>query len=247
MRKIQTSLILLLLLFCFAQNSQAQGTVEAGIGGLLNYQFISSTKQSTADSLRDLSKAHMSFQAGLRVNFNIKKDWGCQIGIGYARYNSRFERVGLRFHDSIHPALGRIEDLSEAATKTVVYRYNFDYIDIPINFTYRLTVRKGAAYYTPYVIVGFNNEILLNHNLRIDTKGFSINGENIHKIKETGWTATQYNLLMNLGARFEIKLDKKTQVVLQPEFKLPLLKSTESDPTLRYGAAGIWLGIARKI
>lgn len=232
---------------CNWQYSQAQGSFEAGIGGLLNYQFISSTKKNAADSLSAISKSHLSFQAGLRVNFEIKKNWGCQIGFGYARYNSRFERVGWRFHDSIHPALGRIEDLSEAATKTVIYRYNFDYLDIPINFTYKIIVRKGAAYYTPYIIMGFNNEILLNHNLRIDTKGFTIKGENVHKIDDTGWTAAQYNLLMNLGARFEIKLDKKTQVVLQPELKLPLLKSTLSDPTIRYGAAGIWLGIARKI
>lgn len=247
MRIIQSSLILFTILLCNFQNTLAQGSFEVGTGGLLNFQFISSEKNRTADSLRDLSKTHVTFQAGLRANFDIKKNWGCQIGIGYARYNSRFERVGLRFHDSIHPALGRIEDLSEAATKTVIYRYNFDYIDIPINFTYKLIVRKWASYYTPYVILGFNNEILLNHNLRVDTKGFTINGENIHKIDDTEWTAAQYNILMNLGARFEIKLDKNTQMVLQPEFKLPVLKSTLSDPTIRYGAAGLWLGIARKI
>jgi hypothetical protein len=198
MRKIQSLIILLIVMVCDLQYTLAQSTIEAGTGGLLNFQFISSEKNGTADSLRDLSKTHVSLQAGLRANFELKKNWGCQIGIGYARYNSRFERVGLRFHDSIHPALGRIEDLSEAATKTVVYRYNFDYIDIPINFTYKLTVRKGAGFYSPYIIVGFNNEILLNHKLRIDTKGFTIKGENIHKIENTGWTAAQYNLLINL-------------------------------------------------
>ncbi len=247
MRKNLSYLMLLIAFTCFQKNVIAQNTVEAGIGGLLNFQFISATQQTIADSLKNISKPHVSLQFGFRANFDFKKNWGCQVGIGYARYNSRFERVGLKFHDSIHPALGRIEDLSEAATKTVVYRYNFDYIDIPINFTYKIDVRKGASLYTPYFLFGINNAILLNHKLRIDTKGFTMNGENIHKIDNSGWTAAKYNLLLNIGARFDIRIDKKTQVVLQPELKLPIMSATTSDPKMRYGAVGMWLGISRKL
>ncbi len=227
--------------FVFAQKA------ELGLGPIFNFHFIQSDVQSAEDSLKNLSAFRATLQAGARIQIKAGKNWMIQTGMGYQRNSSRFERTNLQFHDSIHPTIGRIDDLSQAATKSAIYRYNFDYLEIPLNFQYRINVSKGASVYTPYVVLGIQNQILLTHQLRVDLKGFTVQGENIFKVDESGWTAADYKALLNLGARFELNMSKDTWVVIQPEFKLPLLGSTTSDPKVAHGSFATWFGIARKI
>lgn len=224
-----------------------QNRFEAGIGGLLNVHMLNYDNNNTTDSLKNLTKMRLTAQGGFKVNFKINRQFDMQIGLGYNRFSSKFERTGLNFHDSIHPAIGRIEDLSQGASKAALYWYNFDYLSIPLNFMYRIDVRKGAGIYTPYFVFGVQNDILVNHMLKVETRGFTMLGENVHKIKDSRWAPTDYVARINLGGRFEIKLDKLSNIVLQPEIKVAVNPSATAQPKVYQHAAGIWVGLTRKI
>lgn len=240
--RIQLLFISLLL----GSQAQAQQTIEAGLGPLFNYHFIRSDRFEDADSLKSMAAFRATFQGGVRVNLKAGRNWKFQTGIGYARNSSRFERSGLKFHDTIHSEIGRIEDLSQAATKTVIYKYNFDYIEIPLNFMYQIHIQKGSSFYTPFVLVGVQNQLLMKHMLHVDLKGFSAKGEQSFDIEKTGWNSAEYKMQLNLGARFEFKMDKSYSLSVQPEIKIPLMASAEGNPNVHHGAMGIWLGLNRK-
>lgn len=237
----------LFLIFIFpAIWSSAQQTIEAGVGPLFNYHFIRTDDHTIADSMKDIAAFRATFQGGVRVNLKAGRNWRFQTGIGYARNSSRFERTGLEFHDTIHAEIGRIEDLSQAATKTVIYKYNFDYIEIPLNFMYQIHVQKGSSFYTPYVLIGVQNQLLMKHFMHVDLEGFSAKGEQSFDIEKTGWNGADYKMQLNLGARFEFKVDKSYSVSVQPEIKIPVMATAENNPTVSHGALGLWLGFNRK-
>lgn len=234
------------MLMVVATFSHAQQTIEAGIGPLFNFHFIRTTPHEIADSMKSISQFRATFQGGVRVNLKAGRNWKFQTGIGYARNSSRFERTGLQFHDTIHAEIGRIEDLSQAATKTVIYKYNFDYVEIPLNFMYQLHVQKGSSFYTPYILLGVQNQLLMKHFMHVDLKGFSAQGKQAFDIEKTGWNGAEYKMQLNLGARFEIKMDKSMSISIQPELKIPVMASAESNPSVSHGAFGLWLGLNRK-
>jgi hypothetical protein len=224
----------------------AQQTIEAGLGPLFNYHFIRTDPHQLGDSMKNIAALRTTFQGGIRVNLKAGRNWKFQTGIGYARNSSRFERTGLEFHDTIHTEIGRIEDLSQAATKTVIYKYNFDYIEIPLNFMYQIHVQKGTSFYTPYVLIGVQNQLLMKHFMHVDLKGFSAYGEQSFDIDKTGWDGAEYKMQLNLGARFEFKMEKSMAVSVQPEIKIPLMATAGDNPSVNHGALGLWLGINRK-
>jgi hypothetical protein len=190
-----------------------------------------------------MNKMRTTLGFGLRIRIPMKKDWSFQTGLLYCRYGSRFDRENLQFQDTIYPTIGRIEDLSQGASKTVIYKYNFDYFVLPINFMLKIHNKKNKNTLNQYVCFGFENNLLVQHNLKLDLVGFDFNGEDRFTIKQTYWNPAKYLLSIKAGARFEIKIDNNSKFSIQPEIRIPLMNSTLGDPKITVSSFNLWSGL----
>jgi hypothetical protein len=223
--------------------ANGQAVMELSLAPLFNYTVISSGQSSLQDSLKGMNKGRTTLGFGLRVKVQLKRDWFFQTGILYSRYGARFDRENLQFQDSIYPTIGRVEDLSQGASKNIIYKYNFDYFTIPINFLVKIHHKRNKATLNQYFTFGFENNLLVQHNLKLDLVGFDYNGEDRFTINETYWNPAKYLPALNVGARFEIKLNNQAKFSVQPEFRMPLMKSTIGDPKITVGSLNIWSGL----
>jgi hypothetical protein len=224
--------LLILLVLCSGL-VYGQSAFEIGFTPGLGYRTISAstgTSSEFIDSVKQMDKVRQNWGISTSFIHGFNRDHKLQMGLFYRRVS--FTRVieDLQFQDTVHPSIGRIEDLSQNGQKNA-YLYNrYHYLSIPIVLQTFIGPEYGRTKYSIHFISGLSADILIQDDIKIFLQGYSIKGKSVHII-DSDYDASAFNLNVILGGRVEIPIGEKLNFNLQPNFSFPLL-ATSSDSYL---------------
>lgn len=206
----------------------SQEFVEFQVSPNFSYRLLNSSNSYLKDSLDGADKVRSSVGYGIGATFNIGDQWAITTGFRYNDYG--FTRVwyDLQFHDVVHPDIGRIEDLSQAAQKDAFFFNKYRYLDVPIRFNYQISRKSQQQEYRIYLHGGLINQIFLQDEYKVFLKGFSVGGERTYRDIPTGNIMRTYNLAATAGARFILRITPSVWITAQPELSVPFLTHTEN-------------------
>jgi len=183
--------------------------------------------QPDRDSIAKMDRADFRWNAGFGVKLPIDKDWALQTGVELRNYG--FLRVweDLQYLDSIHPDIGRVEDLSNNGIKVADYHYRYTYLSIPLLFHRDISSRKYRHTYQFSIFLGPRFQFLFNEKLDIFLQGFSVEGEFDHELEYTPYNPAEFNVAFSMGGRAQIRLDSDWVLSAQPFLDTQILRSGE--------------------
>jgi len=196
------------------------------------------------DSIAKMDRADFRWNAGFDVKLPIEKDWALQTGVEVRNYG--FLRVweDLQYLDSIHPEIGRVEDLSNNGVKVADYHYRYTYLSIPLLFHRDISSRKYRHTYQFSVFFGPRFQFLFNEQLDIFLQGFSVQGEFDHSLDYTSYKPSDFNVAFSLGGRAQIRLESVWVLSVQPFLDTQVLRSGEDELVkFNLNQAGLDVGI----
>jgi hypothetical protein len=242
------SIVLFFVFGCCTFQGVAQKYIKPYGGGNFSNRILSSDNATRKDSLDKADRFKIFPNGGVQFLFEKKSGREFYFGLGYNEIGFIRERLDYQFQDTVHPDLGIIMDLSQAAQKNGYFTYRFKYIEMPLGFNFQFTPRQLMNVYTGWFNIGINAQYLMKQHMTIFLQGFSMKGEHRFDFENTSYDAAQFNMALQAGGRFDIKLDRKTWVTADALFKLQLL-NTAVNPSenLRGWYMSLNLGLRREI
>lgn len=217
-------------------NSFGQKFIKPFIGVNFTGRILTSDFESREDSLNDADKLDYMPNAGVLFLYEKRPGREFYWGIGFNQIGFERERLNYKFQDTVHPDLGQIHDLSQAAQKNGYFSYHFNYLEFPFGYNFQVTPREQMHNYTGWFNIGLVPQFLINQNMSIFLQGFTMKGENKFKFSNTGYDAAKMNLTMQTGGRFDVNVSSKFWVTSDLQFKINLLNAAENS----YEKLRIW-------
>jgi len=240
--------ILILITLCAFSYAEAQIRVEGFLTPAIGYRHMTSGPMGTADlmdSLKNADKVRQNWSGGVKLLVGIDKYTSIQFGVNYKGMSFTRLLEDFQFHDTVHPKIGRVEDLSQTVlSKDAQFFHKYRYISIPVIFqkSFTKTVFNNKMQF--YFASGLDFDFLIQDDMYVSLNGWSVKGEDRHVIT-SDYESTKANLALNLGARFEYKLDEYATFSVQPAFNYPLLLSAKDDfVQFRMYQFGISVGVS---
>jgi hypothetical protein len=236
-----------ILLVC-SLNVKSQEFIELLASPNFSYRLLNSDNSHLNDSLDNSDHIRKSVGFGIGASFNLNSSLALVTGIRYNDYG--FTRIweDLQFHDKVHPEIGRIEDLSQAAQKDAYFFHKFRYLEIPIRINYQVSRKSNNQDYRIYFHAGLINQIFMNEELKVFFKGFSVGGERTYTGISTGYNLKSFNVSAVAGARFIIRISPDIWLTAQPEINVPFSEHNQGDlSTFRLTQLSGNFGIAKTL
>lgn len=152
-----------------------------------------------------------------------------EVGLRYNNTGFTKNLTDLQFHDSIHPDIDRIQDLSVAASKDASLKYNVHYFEIPARINYRLSPNSKAYKYNVYLTGGVTFQYRFTDYVNIDLTGFTVDGQSNFKKEKSYLNFNNFNAGPNIGIRAQYRLAKNVWLSAKPEFFLPIGAAIKQD------------------
>lgn len=234
------SLLILLTLGSFASG---QAYLEGYLSPGFSYRAISGAAPDSTE-FDDQQRLMLSF--GFNIGVDLSKDVRLITGFGLSQKGYTGVKRDMQFLDSLHPSIGRIEDLSETIlSKDAFFRHTFRYLQVPLLIDYNIGSKYKRGSNRIGVIFGLSGEVLLNHQTDIFLKGFSVAGDNEHRLLPSDFQVRDYNVNVHFGSKIGIMLQENIWFQVQPMIQFPFLTSANFQNTdMRFFQANIQTGIS---
>jgi hypothetical protein len=225
-------LVLFSVIVLTVGTSFGQNRVEAYITPAIGFRFLEQGSLGTdelTDSLQIADNVRQNWSAGAKLHIGLNKYSALQLGVNFKGVSFTRVRKDYQFHDTVHPEIGRVIDLSQTVlTKDAYFYHKYRYISIPViyqtAFTKTLVNNKMQFYFAG----GLDFDFLLRDKTAVSLVGWSVGGDD-RFIISNDYESTKANVALNLGARFEYKIDEYATFCLQPALNYPLLLSAKDD------------------
>lgn len=240
----------LVLFFFVAIEGSAQTSLEAFLTPGIGYRQLSAkplVSPEFKDSLNKMDMTRKNWSFGLNYIHAVNRNINLQLGLEYHRMS--FTRVleDLQFHDTVHPQVGRIEDLSQTGQKDAFFYHKYHYLSVPFVVQTFLAPKYGRKKASVHLITGISFDLLIQDKIDVFLKGYTVKGESRHTI-QNDYTAAQLNINTIIGGRFVFFLEEKLAFTVQPHLTFPLLVSTEDDfVAMRLFQTNLRVGIAKTL
>lgn len=219
-------LLIVVLLFgssLFSQknkNKDIYFSVQPG----LNSRIMFYENAQFKDSFRKTDKFSQSISFNIYKPIQIRSNLLLFIGLQYQDMGFKRKKENVRFLDTIHPLLGVRFDQVEIGPSWVEFRYRYHYLSIPFLFSKEIKRKRKGRPGSIHLLGGGAISGLLNQDINAVFYGFTFKGKKSIKFNENDISASQINANMQLGLRYENKLDgDKLSIFIQPKLTLPLL------------------------
>jgi hypothetical protein len=210
----------------------AQVRIEGFVTPAVGFRHINNGPLGTSlllDSLKDADQARQNWSGGVKLIVGLNKYSSIQFGLNYKGISFTRIREDYQFHDTVHPEIGRVLDLSQTVLSKDAYFYHkYRYLSIPIIYQTAFTKKIFNSKMQFYFAGGLDFDFLLKDKMAVSMNGWSVGGEDRFVIS-SDYESAKANLSLNLGARFEYKLDEHSIFSVQPAFNYPLLLSAKDD------------------
>lgn len=244
---MKQQILLLLSIFCLA-NVYSQNFIKPYIGLNFTNRILTSQYEHRKDSLEKADKLEYLPCAGVLLLFEKKSGREFYLGIGYNETGFERQRLKYKFQDTVHPELGQIHDLSEAAQKNGYFTYHFKYLEFPIGYNFQITPRQNMHLYTGWLNIGLVPQFLIKQNMTVFLQGFSMKGKNKFNLSNTGYDAAKMNVTLQTGGRFDTNIRSKFWVTSDVHFKINLINTAQNSlETLRIWYFSVNLGLRYEI
>jgi hypothetical protein len=225
------SITLFAILLGLAFSAMAQQRIEMYLSPGIGYRamrFNADVPSSFQDSLSNMDRTKYNWSGGVRFVSDILNRRGDRFSIGLEYRGTSFMRVfeDIQFHDTVHPAVGRINDLSVSVQKDAFFNHQYRYIALPFLYNYRLLHQKNTGKFDLYLNVGVAPEILVADDIKLFLKGFTVGGESNYSIPND-YSSTSFNADFQLGFRMDYKLNETQSFILNPQIQFPILPTSE--------------------
>lgn len=190
---------------------------------------INNTSADFKDSLGSMDRVRHNWGGGLKALIFIDKFTYLQVGVEYKGLSFTRVREDLQFHDTVHPEIGRIWDLSQTVlSKDAYFHHKYRYFSVPVIYQKAFTKRKVHPKMQFYLATGLNFDFLFTDDTRVVLNGWTVSNESLFRIPND-YTASSFNVGLDLGARFEYLLNERSTFSVQPAFKYPFLSTAKDD------------------
>jgi hypothetical protein len=237
-------LISFTLFILLAQLGLAQVRLEGFINPGLGYRHLTGAEENVKDSLGNMDELRQNWSGGVKLVMSFDKLTALQVGLNYKGLSFTRVRRDLQFHDTVHPEIGRILDLSQTVlSKDAYFHHRYRYLSIPVMYQ-RVLSREMINQKLQFMFVGgLDFDFLLNDKTKVFLPGFSVNGEDRHTINND-YTASPFNMGINIGGRLDYRLDEHSNFSAQPTFNYPfLLTAKDNLAGLRLFQFGVTVGV----
>ncbi|MCB9261981.1 MAG: hypothetical protein H6607_06375 [Flavobacteriales bacterium] len=222
----------------------AQGRIEGYLTPGIGYRQLSTSSTLLKDSFSNADKWRQNWSGGIKYLISLDKYTKIQVGLEYKGRSFTRVRSGLKFHDTIHPEVGWLKDLSQTTNeKNAYYHMKYRYISIPVIFqkVYSRKLFMNKMYFE--FASGVEFDLRYADKMAIFLKGFSVDGNNTFKVSNY-YKPDLFNVSLNIGSRMEYKLSERSDFSVQPNFTFPLLVSAKDDFTkIRLWQMGVAVGV----
>ena len=214
----------------FSQVNRAQWSV--GLFGEPNYQFskFGESEAPNSDSVSALHNNSFRFSLGMELINEIDRVQSLHIRAGYYNYGFMLQRQNLQLFDVIHPSLGQLLDQSQAATKNAYMHHRFKYAGLELEYMRNLRKEPTAEPVEFHLGGGLGFFYLIEHDLRIRTEGFAVDGEFVHVIKDSLlFEPNQQLLSLHIAAETRYLVSPKVEVFGKLIGRAPLIGITKGS------------------
>ncbi len=231
----------------FAQNNKGlwQFNITPTIGNRA-ITYKEKVSPQFKDSIKKADGWRTSIGGGIGYNLITSKKTRLYFGLQYQNIGFTRTKKNLKFRDTIHPEIGRVNDLSQTGEIYVDFNYRYHYLAIPFLYSYQFYGKKDKST-TLHWLVGGSIAGLLKHDVRAVLHGFSAYGKKVFILKNEGEQAALLNANIHLGLRLENEVYKNTWLFAQPIAYLPILNANYGKERHHLFSLGIEVGIAFKI
>ncbi len=195
------------------------------------------------DSLNKADRPGQSMNFGIQY-FTKKNAFDAfSIGISYTTLTYRRVAENLKLGDWIHPQVGYITGLVQAANLSVRYDYRYRYIEAPILWHKSAEGYGNLKEFDMWYFFGFAPAVMVQDRVHIFTQGFTAQGTNTFDIKDEQVTPVRFNVFAQAGFRADYYMYKNIHGLLQPRFRMPVLPSSGGTQTVWIPQLSLDLGL----
>ncbi len=216
----------------FSNQIMAQVHIEGFVTPAIGYRHMTLGTTGTEDfldSLKGIDGPRQNWSGGVKLIVGLNKYSAIQIGVNFKGVSFTRTQTDYQFHDTVHPKIGRIEDLSQTVlSKNAYFYHKYRYISVPVIYQKAFTKQVFNNKMQFYFAGGLDFDFLLRDDMAVSLNGWSVDG-NDRFIISSDYESVKANLALNLGARFEYKLDEHSIFSVQPAFNYPLLVTAKDD------------------
>ncbi|MCC6722319.1 MAG: hypothetical protein IT243_08955 [Bacteroidia bacterium] len=228
--------------------SYSQKYIKPYIGVNFSSRIMDSQYELRKDSLDKADKIKKLPCAGVILLFEKKSGREFYFGVAYNESGFERQRLNYKFQDTVHPQLGQIHDLSQAAQKNGYFTYHFKYLEFPTGYNIQITPRQEMHRFTGWFNIGLNPQFLIKQNMTIFLQGFTMKGKNKFNLSNTGYNAAKVNVALQTGGRFDVNIKNKFWVTSDALFKINLNNNAENSfEKLRIWYLSLNIGIRYEI
>jgi hypothetical protein len=200
------------------------------------------TVKDFSDSINKASRPGQNFNFGISYFQKKNAFEGVSFGLSYTTLSFRRVVENLKIGDWIHPQVGYITGVIQAANLRVKYDFRYHYIEGSVLWYSSAEGYGNIKDLDLWFFGGFAPAVLLRDNLHIFTEGFTMNGTNTFDVRDKDITPTTFNLFGIGGLRADYMMFKKTHALLQPKIRIPVLPSTGGSQTYWIPQIGVDIG-----
>ncbi|MCB0734689.1 MAG: hypothetical protein H6608_04225 [Flavobacteriales bacterium] len=216
----------------------------------LGYRSVTLNKNlpdSYKDSLANMDHLRQNWSGGVSYIHQFNENSGLQIGLMYRRVSFKRKLEDIQFHDTVHPSIGRIEDLSQSFQKDAHFTHLYQYLSIPVTYQQFLAPKYGRSKYSVYLTLGASADFLIDSQTDVFLRGFSVKGKSRYNLP-ADYAGNGFNVSAMIGAKYTVKISEKAWFNLQPHLMYQVLNSaSDNDLSLRLFQLNLQAGVAFEI
>lgn len=201
------------------------------------------TRSDFLDSLKKADRPGQSLNFGVQYLFKQNAFDALSFGLSYTTLSFRRVRENLKIGDLIHPDVGYIIGVIQAANLKVKYDYRYSYLEASMLWHKSAEGYKKKKELDLWWVYGFSPAVLIRDNVHIFTEGFTMNGSNQFNVKDKEATPFRFNVYGQAAFRVQTYLYKKVHGLFQPRLRVPLLPSSTGSQTVWIPQFSIDLGL----
>jgi hypothetical protein len=196
------------------------------------------------DSLYKADRPGQSMNFGIQYMTKKNSFSAFSLGLSYTSLVFRRVRENLQISDLVHPDVGYVTGVIQAANLRVKYDYRYRYVEASMLWYQSAEGYKNLKDLDLWYFIGFSPAILVRDRVHIFTEGFTMpNGKDVFNVKDKDIRGVVANCFGQAGMRIDYNMYRRIHALIQPRFRLPLLPSSQGMQTIWIPQASLDLGL----
>lgn len=201
------------------------------------------------DSLNKADRPGQNLNFGLMFTRQKNVLEGISYGISYTTLSFRRVISNVKLGTEIHPKVGYVAGLVGAGFLEIHQDFRYQYLEGSMLWHRSAEgLGRNLKEFNLWYVFGFSPAVLLRDRVLVRTIGFTNQeGKDRFLVKDDNITGFQANVFLQGAYRVEYNMFPKTNAVLQPRLRVPLLPSSRGDQSFFIPQFSLDVGLIFKL